>query len=198
MKITRRQLRQMILKEFRDTTFNDNMDNMLTPPPRAFEEPHGGGGKSEAILKIYLGDYDDNVLKTIYGGTSEASVKRAIDRAIQEFERILKSLEYQGITGMEPDDFPDTMGPTNPSDIDRQWTLLNYCNGHHMEAYPPSGGGLYAGTKMLYPDNPEYYRPSSSHGPVTNLILNIEEGNDWGGMAMRYIIEKYPHMRIDS
>lgn len=200
MKLTRRALRQMILKEFRDTTFNGDM----TLPPggfSGFEDPHpqGGGGKNEAILKIYLGDYSDNVLKKIYGGNSEASVKRAIDRAIQEFERILAELELtQGITGMEPDDFPDTMGPTNPSDIERQQTLLNYTNGRHMEAYPPGNGALYGGTERLYPDNPEYYQPSSSHGPVTNLLLNIEDGNVWGSMAMWYIVENYPHMRIDG
>ena len=186
MKITRRQLRQIILKEFRDTTFNfndnDNMDNMITPPGgfSGIGEPRGGGRKA-AILKIYLDDYSDNVLKTIYGGTSEASVKRAIDRAIQEFERILADLELtQGIVGMEPDDFPDTMGPTNPSDIERQQTLLNYCNYDYVVQNRGPG--------------PFY---SWKDGPI-NLLLNIEEGDVWGTMAMLYIIEKYPHMRIDS
>jgi len=183
MKLTRSQLRQMILKEFRDTIFNDDDKDNVISPPGGF---HGmgedrSGGKGEAILKIYLDEASDNVLKTIYGGTSEASVKRAIDRAIQEFERILAELELTyGIAGMKPDDFPDTMGPTNPIDIDRQQTLLNYCNYDYV--VQNRGPGPFNSWK---------------DGPI-NLLLNIQDENDWGRIAMMYIVENYPHMRVDG
>ena len=184
-KLNRTQLRKLIIKEFKDTTFNDDNNdkgNVVSPPGSFFGLGEDrGGGKSEAILKIYLGDYDDVILKTIYGGSSEDSVKRAIDRAIHSFEKILVDLELtHGVAGLIPDDFPATMGPANKFDIDRQQTLINYCNYDYV--IQNRGDGPFNNWK---------------EGPV-NLILNIEDKDDWGQMAMWYIIENYPHMRIDS
>ena len=198
MKLSRKALRRLILKEFNDQFGKFDIGTGEPPLPPMGDMGRGGGGKPPAVLKIYLGD-PGRLIATIPGGSTTLTLYQAIDRAVSKFQSILGQLGVKrGVAGMRPDDFPDTMGPASHEDLKKQQTLIYYNNLNHMEAYPPGGGSLYMGGKPMYPNNPEYYRASTAHGPGTELMLNVEDKDEWGRIAMSYILEKYPHMRIDS
>ena len=197
MKLSRKELRRLILKEFKDQ-FNDFDIGTGEPPlPPMSDDDRRGGGKPPAVLKIYLGD-PGRLIAKIPGGSTTLTLYQAIDRAVLKFQSIMDRLEAErGVMGMQPDDFPDTMGPKSYEDKQKQQTIVYFNNLGHMEAYPPEGSSLYRGGKPMYPDNPEYYRASSAHGPGTELMLNVEDRDEWGPIAMDYILRTYPDMRID-
>jgi len=197
MKLNRKALRRLILKEFKDQ-FNDFDIGTGEPPlPPMGDRGKGGGGKPPAVLRIYLGD-PGRLIAKIPAGSTTLTLYQAIDRAVLKFQSILARLEAErGVIGMQPDDFPDTMGPERYEDKQKQQTIVYFNNLNHMDAYPPEGSSLYRGGKPMYPDNPEYYRASTAHGPGTELLLNVEDRDEWGPIAMDYILKKYPDMRID-
>ena len=198
MKLSRKALRRLILKEFKDQFKDFDIGTGEPPLPPMGDMGRGGGGKPPAVLKIYLDD-PGRLIATIPGGSTTLTLYQAIDRAVLKFQSILARLEAErGVIGMQPDDFPDTMGPASYADRQKQQTLIYFHNMGHMEAYPPGGGATFMGGKRMYPNNPEYYRASTAHGPGTILLLNVEDRDEWGRIAMSYILEKYPHMRIDS